>query len=355
MDEKTDSFGNALGTVQGAVNAIAAPLSMFYNDVTNKRNREFAREQATTAYNRQIELMNMQNDYNSPARQMQRLVDAGLNPFLAQGGMSNSLAAPEVSTGNMPYSHVAPIQPPNLLAEKESELMDAQIDNIRADASLKGAYKTLSEAEVKSIFKGLVVSDEYINNLKASTENLVTQSMVNGAHMHYLYEATNLTMQSARQKSLENTFQSTTMQAAIQKFIDEARVTRQEADLTAKFMIAQISNLRSQSSYYNSLVGVNREYASFLRQSTSKLWHETIIASNFRTQSFGMFSAQRQLYEMEAGLLCNVGFAERLSGIINLWSSTVHNVSTSVSTWFSPIKLGGTPVSNPIGFSRPRL
>ena len=43
------------------------------------------RKAATVAYNRQKEFWNMQNEYNTPTKQVERLKAAGLNPALMYG------------------------------------------------------------------------------------------------------------------------------------------------------------------------------------------------------------------------------------------------------------------------------
>lgn len=58
---------------------------------------------ATTAYKRQKEFWNMQNAYNTPKAQMQRLKDAGLNPALmyGQGNVGNAGQLSNVSKANV--------------------------------------------------------------------------------------------------------------------------------------------------------------------------------------------------------------------------------------------------------------
>lgn len=53
-----------------------------------KRQREFQKEMASTAYQRDMEMWQKANEYNTPQQQMARLKDAGLNPNLVYGNGS---------------------------------------------------------------------------------------------------------------------------------------------------------------------------------------------------------------------------------------------------------------------------
>lgn len=57
---------------------------------------------ATRAFNREVDLWNMNNEYNTPAAQVQRLKDAGLNPALVYG------TGASVATGNSKGAAHAP-------------------------------------------------------------------------------------------------------------------------------------------------------------------------------------------------------------------------------------------------------
>ena len=55
-------------------------------------NNYFGKKVSKKEYQRAIELWNMQNEYNKPVNQMARLREAGLNPNLVAGSLSNSVA-----------------------------------------------------------------------------------------------------------------------------------------------------------------------------------------------------------------------------------------------------------------------
>ncbi|AXH76446.1 MAG: DNA pilot protein [Microviridae sp.] len=98
---------------------------------------------ATAMYNRtrkdNLEFWNMQNQYNSPAAQMQRFKDAGLNPNLIYGqgsnGNSNSIPTPDVQSVNFREPRIEGGHPDvmsALLAQADLRIKNAQVSNIEA-------------------------------------------------------------------------------------------------------------------------------------------------------------------------------------------------------------------------------
>lgn len=76
----------------------------------------FNANQATLAYQRQVDEWNRQfnltNQYNDPSAQMQRLTDAGINPYNAAQSVSPSSAAMSVGSSSAPSSAAPPYDMP---------------------------------------------------------------------------------------------------------------------------------------------------------------------------------------------------------------------------------------------------
>ncbi len=119
-------FDGALGSVIGTVGNIAGT---FLQNTMNKK-------AATKAYQREVELWNMNNEYNSPAMQVQRLKDAGLNPALIYGTGASVATGNSKGAAHAPQS--APVSAPkiDLLAglqfNQDMKLKQAQIDQVEA-------------------------------------------------------------------------------------------------------------------------------------------------------------------------------------------------------------------------------
>lgn len=75
-------MGNLGAGLQAGSQFLGSVVNAISTGVQNKKNRKFATEQADKEYARNLEMWNMQNAYNDPGAQMQRLKDAGMNPYL---------------------------------------------------------------------------------------------------------------------------------------------------------------------------------------------------------------------------------------------------------------------------------
>lgn len=109
--------GGYTGSIEG-LGGIGALFGGFYDTYqstsTAKRNTdrtiEAQRAEAEKAYQRQVQMWEMQNAYNSPAEQMKRFGAAGLNPNLiyGQGSAGNANKFPEYQAPNLQYRYEAP-------------------------------------------------------------------------------------------------------------------------------------------------------------------------------------------------------------------------------------------------------
>jgi len=83
------SIAGGSGFIGGIISAVTQPFMQ-------KWQQDFERHEAGQAWERNIKNWEMQNEYNSPAQQMQRLKEAGLNPNLVygKGAVGNSASQP---------------------------------------------------------------------------------------------------------------------------------------------------------------------------------------------------------------------------------------------------------------------
>ncbi|AXH76590.1 MAG: DNA pilot protein [Microviridae sp.] len=138
-----------LGSVGGA---LVNPLTSI---ITNNQQRDMA----TDAYNRQradaLSDWDRQNAYNSPASQMQRYTDAGLNPNLIYG--QSTTAAPVRSTDyNVPRIEAPKADIPAVLAQyQDTKLKQAQTNNIIALTDAAHEEANLKRAQTASLLSGI--------------------------------------------------------------------------------------------------------------------------------------------------------------------------------------------------------
>lgn len=143
-----DQFASVLGSATeqfpGAVQSLQGLSSDLTNFFMSERNYKRNRRDALSDWERQ-------NAYNSPAAQMQRFRDAGLNPNLIYGrgesGNAGSVNSPEASAFSLDSTRgrSAPVDVmSNLLAQADLKIKAAQANNlnvqtdvIREDANLR--------------------------------------------------------------------------------------------------------------------------------------------------------------------------------------------------------------------------
>lgn len=123
--------------------------------------------QSAKQFERQKELINLQNQYNSPLAQMKRLAEAGLNPNLVYNSNPSIASAggnapPAIPSAGMNSSDIAQ----TIMASK---LNAAQVNNVEADTRLKEAQKNLTETQAQKTGQDYSQSektfDYLINNL----------------------------------------------------------------------------------------------------------------------------------------------------------------------------------------------
>lgn len=103
----------------------------------NRKNRAFAREQYSTARRDALTDRDFENNYNSPAAQMQRLKEAKLNPNLVYdgGGATVNSATARSAPQNTPNTDTPQIDPrpinAGLMQQYEINQLQAQTDNVK--------------------------------------------------------------------------------------------------------------------------------------------------------------------------------------------------------------------------------
>lgn len=141
------------GLISGGLGAIGSIFSNNAQKKENQRNRDFAEYMYDKQYDNNIKMWNMQNKYDLPKNQIERMKQAGLNPDLMYSGAGVSpspnlqaAVAGSASTGSLPgYGGVAE-------AFNQGRLLDAQIRNIDADTKKKES-ETVGQGYQNEILK----------------------------------------------------------------------------------------------------------------------------------------------------------------------------------------------------------
>lgn len=262
------SLGSAVsGVAGGFIGSAGSKLidSIFGSD-PNKQNKELMQMQnqfnaleAQKNRDFQLQMFNKTNEYNSPKAQMQRLMEAGLNPDLMYGSNGQSFAAQSPSGSQA--SGVSPVAAVDMqqraanvaLTQAQARLADHQADNLDADTNKKGAETA-----------GILTYNEFQKQL------LQGQIDLNGIQIKLGESA--ITLNEAQQKHLYETI--TKIQKEVQLMdanIDEikAKISNLDADTALK----KIQEAFEQASFQPRLdklaseIGVNKAQATHLLQS----------------------------------------------------------------------------------------
>lgn len=154
-----------ISTTTALIGAGASLLGSGANALATGSMNKKTREYNTEMYERQkadnLSHWHLQNDYNSPTAQMERLRSAGLNPNLVYGNgtVANNATTPDTGTPaswNPKTPEIAAMATNSIGAYQDVRLKQAQYDNLRAqntvltnDALLK-ASQTLESMEKAS-------------------------------------------------------------------------------------------------------------------------------------------------------------------------------------------------------------
>lgn len=94
--------------IAGGADVLSAGINAVLTSEQNRKNREFAKQQTFQARRWAMDDWAMQNQYNSPAEQMKRLREAGLNPNLVYGNGAVQQGANIANTQQARYEGKAP-------------------------------------------------------------------------------------------------------------------------------------------------------------------------------------------------------------------------------------------------------
>lgn len=154
------------GLIPGLIGAAGSIGSSLIQSSTQRRNVEqqnkARREEAERAHERDIEMWERQNEYNSPAAQQERFREAGLNPHLMYGQGTPGLAQqmPTYNPANLEYSNIPAIQPLEAIQSFiDTERHDQHLKNQRQQLDFNKAQENLTWARSEKVWSEKTVAD----------------------------------------------------------------------------------------------------------------------------------------------------------------------------------------------------
>jgi hypothetical protein len=222
--------------ITAGISALSGGAQAVATGKQNKKSRQFSRENYAKTKADNIQFWNMQNEYNSPEKQMERLKAAGLNPNIVydKGGAvqpAGNIATPDVQGAQFRTPDFTQISNP-IQGYFDTKIKQAQYDNLKAANTTMQQEALLKAAETLRITAA--TKGQSIANLLAETN---FQYSVEGARL--ANEAT----RANTQFTLDSNTRAQIMQGKSMELIAQDILLRKEQTANSA---AERANIRQQ-------------------------------------------------------------------------------------------------------------
>lgn len=172
--------GSAL--ISGASSLLGGMFGSASQSSANRTNLQIAREtnqmqyqmfQEQNAFNERM--YNQMQQYNTPAAQMQRYQDAGINPYIAAGNVQSGNAQSALQSAQPLPLHTAQVQPVDAFKDSFSQIGNVISQYAQNELALSQAQKNRAEAGWVDRLNGA-----QLNKMSAETNNLYQQGSLLG-------------------------------------------------------------------------------------------------------------------------------------------------------------------------------
>lgn len=265
--------GGAL--IGGAVNLISSAGSTAATNVANanlnKKNREWQEKMTALQYQRNIEMWNMQNRYNLPVAQIQRLRAAGLNPNLMYGngsgstGMASDISSADVPStpSTIPYDFS---QASNGVASALAMYQNWQLNNL----NMEKVRNESQNIEAQTAYNRALTAGRLINN----DIDRVTRSMAQkNAEIDYLMKHAGLNktvadtwLSNSNRRATELAMYQDAASFGIKMDLWTAQAYNQRANALNAIANARDAEARIKSGLYGAQAGLYRADAGLKNQ-----------------------------------------------------------------------------------------
>lgn len=185
----------AAAAIGAAATIASAGGQMYANAKLNKRAERYNRDMAAIQRGWALEDWNMMNEYNSPAAQMQRYKDAGLNPNLIYGQTNEGATVRSTDIGGVNYKGTDVATPIAAAGESFSKyyslkMQDQGVKNMEMEYQLKEMDMQVKRAQIGNIVANTMSTLtgtastqfdlDYKNELRQTNMDIVRQSLERG-------------------------------------------------------------------------------------------------------------------------------------------------------------------------------
>lgn len=239
------------GIVSAAGSVLGNVLGFGSQQATNKANMKLAQYQ----YEKNLEMWNRQNEYNSPMAQMQRLKDAGLNPNMVYGNGSAANQASNAPSYEAPrlqaYTNFGDLGAGNIvgsmLTARQIENMDQQNRILQIDAEARRQQMLKTSLEMAGMaFANKAYREDY------SAERELKQLAVRAASQ-------NLRLGQANEQKLAMETEFTKARARLTGL--QGDLTQKEINQLDRMLPEKINQLRLQNAGYEASNRIEKKNA----------------------------------------------------------------------------------------------
>lgn len=234
--------------IQAGAEQLSQGINAVLQGFQNRRDRRFAQQQYNIQRQDALSDWNMQNEYNSPASQMERLKAAGLNPNLVYGSGVNQVSAQVKSaTAATPQGTAPKFSGSNVVgAYLDAQMRQAQTDNLKVQNTVLMEEAKLKAAQTVATLAGTSLK-EFDFDFKTQNRNV----MLADAHyrLRKLFNEANLmgekvtTEQQTRQPNIDSTKAGTALKG---QQVQESRQRISESMQRVLLMIVQEARTQAE-------------------------------------------------------------------------------------------------------------
>lgn len=175
-----------VAAIAGGAQLAGTGINALSQGSMNRKTRQWNEKQYALQRQHSLQDWTMQNEYNSPAAQMQRLKMAGLNPNLVYGKGADNVSGAVRSSDAPSWNPQAPkfdlgaVAQSGLSAYYDTQMRQAQIDNLKTQNTAIANEAILKAAQTEATMQGTATSKFDLGlkselrqvSLQAATENL---------------------------------------------------------------------------------------------------------------------------------------------------------------------------------------
>lgn len=225
------------GAASAGGGILTASKNRKHQSQENQRQRDWAIDMFNRTNQRDMDFWKMQNAYNDPSAQMQRLKEAGLNPHLVYGNGADAQAGP-IATHSAPQPNTRALQSP------EGEIIGNALGNglfQYLDIRQRQSNIARTDAETRSVDAN-TANREFLNLLNDSgVLNALRTSVVEGANKsHYdaegsrvRYQTDALTLSLAELATSDKELYAKAKRADLGRAVQELENAKRIGDKTA--------------------------------------------------------------------------------------------------------------------------